>query len=97
MMVVRISRMPFSRWRWWWYELTEVIVCKIHRIDNDDGEDVKDGDQLTEVIVCMANLQLSVTIVIVISYELTEVIVWMAHHMDSGMEVYDSFESFSTK
>ena len=29
--------------------------------------------------------------------ELTEVIVCMAHHIDSGMEVYNSFESFSTK
>ena len=29
--------------------------------------------------------------------ELTEVIVWMAHHIDSGMEVYSSLESFSTK
>ena len=29
--------------------------------------------------------------------ELTEVIVWIAHHIDSGMEVYSSLESFSTK
>ena len=29
--------------------------------------------------------------------ELTEVIVWIAHHIDSGMEVYNSLESFSTK
>ena len=29
--------------------------------------------------------------------KLTEVIVCMAHHIDSGMEVYNSLESFSTK
>ena len=29
--------------------------------------------------------------------KLTEVMVCMAHHIDSGMEVYNSLESFSTK